>query len=216
MKSKACVSPLGAMIVGSLALAATALSPQPAFAQLGPIESPVRVEFLATGGVLTPTATLVDGSGVSGGDRELSESFALGGGIGVHLLGGFGVEGQLLFSPEVELQTVGTGDVVSDADVLAATAHLVYRLPLPLIQPFLGAGGGVRRLSFDDPTALATEDESDLTGSVLAGAYVGLVPGLTIRLEARDYISSFTDPRSGNSELQNDLAFLAGLAWRVP
>lgn len=206
-----------------IAALAVALAPRPAAAQPGPIESPVKVEFLVSGGMLSPTSTLADREDISGADVALGDVFAFGGGIGVQLPLGFGVEGQLLYAPGADLEPTGpqiaSADdevTIADAGFLAATGHLVYRFPLPLIQPFLGAGAGVRRVSLSEPNPLGTEGATDLTGSLVGGAYVDIVPGMTIRLEARDYLSGFDDPRFGDSEFQNDLAFLAGLAWRVP
>lgn len=203
-----------------LALAAAA---GPAAAQPGPIESPVKIEFNAQGGVLTPAASLTEGlvtappsSDPSLNPLELSDAFALGGGAGLQLPAGFGVEGQLLFSPGVDLRTVDSGTVLSDADFLAVTGHVVYRLPIPILKPFVGAGGGVRRLSFDDPSVLETDGATDATASLLAGAYLSLIPGWTVRVEARDYISGFEDPRVDDTKLQNDLAFMAGLSWSFP
>lgn len=214
-----------AVAAGLAVLLALAL-PAPAAAQPGPLESPITVEFTALGGVLSPAGNLTGDipsapppfPGDPANAMEVSDSPAFGGGVGVRLLGTLAVEGQLLFAPGAELQTVDRGIEVTGAEVLTATGYLLYQFPLPVVEPFVGAGGGVKRLSFDDPTVLGTDDESDLTGTVLAGAYVDLIPGWTIRVDARDYISSFSDPRvaDGDSELQNDLVFTAGLAWRIP
>lgn len=213
----------GPLWAGAMLLAAAlASTPIATAGQPGPIESPVQLEFTASGGLLAPTTGLTDrlvaAPGLSGASPEmgLSQAFAFGGGVGVKLPGGLTAEGQLLFSPGVDLQTAETGTVLSDADHLALTGHLLWRFPVPLVQPFLGAGGGWKRVSFDDPTVLGTEAESDLTGTLLAGAYVDLVPGLVIRAEARSYLSSFADPRADDAELQNDMTFLAGLVWSVP
>lgn len=209
--------------VAALAALAVAAAAAPAAAQPGPVESPVQLEFTATGGLLEPAASLTDPvatapppSDRSAGELELSEAFAVGGGVGLKLPGGLTAEGHLLFSPGVDLQTTDDGTALSDADHLALTGHLLWRVPLPVVQPFVGAGGGLKRVSFDDATVLDVEDESDVTGTLLAGAYVGLVPGLTIRAEARGYLSSFEDPRVDDSRFQNDVAFLAGLVWSVP
>lgn len=209
-----------AALAALLAALFLAAAPGPSRAQ---VEPPVRLEFTVSGGVLAPVGTLVQDGALATGDLELSEDFALGGGVGVHLPGGLAVEGQLLFAPGASLERTGEqilgGDAeraVTDAEFLALTGNLIYRLPLPLVQPYFGAGAGVKRLAFDDGTVLGVDDDSEFTGELLAGAYVGLVPGLTIRAEARDYLSSFTDPRTDDSQFQNDLAFLAGLSWRVP
>lgn len=214
-------APCALLLAAAVALAA---APPPAAAQPGPIESPVQLEFTAAGGLLAPAASLTGDIPAAppptpddpANALELSEAFAFGGGVGVKLPGGLTAEGQLLFSPGVDLRTTETGAVHSDADHLALSGHLLWRFPLPVVQPFLGAGGGWKRVSFDDPSVLGVEDESDLTGTLLAGAYVDLVPGMTIRAEARSYLSSFADPRVDDSEFQNDMAFLVGLVWSVP
>ena len=205
------------------ALAALLLSPLAASAQPGPVKSPIRLEFTVNGGVLAPAGTLVQDGELSTGGLELSEDFAFGGGVGVLLPGGLTLEGQLLFAPGSSLERTGeqivggeSEQAVSDAEFLALTGNLIYRLPLPLVQPYFGAGAGMKRLSFDDGTVLGTDDDSQFTGEVLVGTYVSVIPGLTLRAEARDYLSSFTDPRTDESEFQNDLAFLAGLSWRIP
>lgn len=209
--------------LATLAALALAGAPAPAAAQPGPVDAPVELEFTAAAGLLAPAANLTDpivtappSSDPSLRELELSEALAFGGGVGVKLPGGLTAEGHLLFSPGVDLQTADDGTVLSDADHLALTGHLLWRFPIPLVQPFVGAGGGWKRLSLDDASVLGVEDESDVTGTLLAGAFVDLVPGLTIRAEARGYLSSFDDPRVDDSEFQNDMAFLAGLVWSVP
>lgn len=199
-----------AVFAPTLALLALAAAPDAAAGQA----SPIHLEFGVHGGVLSPQGELTDGSGVEGGELALTESFAVGGHVGVQLLGGLTVEGAVSTAPSTEVE--GSSGEVTGASFLAATGHLVFRLPLPLLEPFLGVGGGVRRLSFDDESTFGTASESDVAGSLLVGTYVTAVPGWRVRLEARDVISGFEDPRSGDSSFQNDLLFLAGLSWRVP
>lgn len=197
-------------ILAPLALLASAAAPEPAHAQA----SPIHVEFGVQGGVLSPQGTLAEGSGVEGGELSLTESFAVGGHAGVQLLGGLMLEGALVTAPSTEVE--GSGGAATGASFLAATGHAVFRLPLPLLEPFLGVGGGVRRLSFDDESTFGTESVSDVAGSLLVGTYVTAVPGWRIRLEARDVVTGFEDPRTGDSSYQNDVLFLAGLTWRLP
>ena len=193
-----------------LAAAALVGLPRPAAGQA----APVHLELGIQGGSFSPSGTLAEGSGVTGGDLELTDAFAFGGHAGVQLPGGWVVEAAVTTVPGTELE--GSGGESSGASFLTATGHLVWRFPIPFVEPFLGAGGGIRRVSFDRPGVLGTDEESGLAASLLGGAYVTAIPGWRIRLEARDVISSFEDPRSGDSELQNDLFFLAGLSWRVP
>ena len=198
--------PVLVALVGAMALAA----PGAASGQAAPL----HLEFGLQGGRFAPAGTLAEGSGVTGGDLELTESFAFGGHAGLQLPGGLQFEAAVVTAPGTDLE--GSGGEQSGASYLAATGHVVWRFPVPFLEPFLGAGGGVRRISFDRPGVLGTEEESALAGSLLGGVYVTAVPGWRIRAELRDVVSSFEDPRTGESELQNDLFFLAGLSWRVP
>lgn len=192
-----------------LALLASAATPEPVHAQA----SPIHVEFGVQGGVFSPQGTLAEGDGAAE-ELSLTESFAIGGHAGVQLLGGLMLEGALVTAPSTEVE--GSDGVATGASFLATTGHAVFRLPLPLLEPFLGVGGGVRRLSFDDESTFGTESVSDVAGSLLVGTYVTAVPGWRIRLEARDVITGFEDPRTGDSGYQNDVFFLAGLTWQLP
>lgn len=196
--------------VATLALLLTAGAPVAAAAQAAPL----HLEFGIQGGVFSPSGELAEGDGFAAGRLEMSDAFVLGGHAGLQLPGGWMVEAAVATSPGTEVE--GSGGESTGASFLSATGHLVYRLPIPFVEPFLGAGGGIRRLSFDDAGAFGSEGASDLAGVLLGGAYVTAVPGWRVRLEARDVISGFEDPRSGESELQNHLLFLAGVSWRVP
>jgi serine/threonine protein kinase len=99
------------------------------------------------------------------------------------------------------------------ADVLALVADVVYR-PLPrivLVQPYVMAGGGLKRYNFRDNTGNLEDvlpgSSSDFTVHLGAGLDVGLGP---IRLvgEVADYISWFR--LEGDRNVQNDLFFMVG------
>ena len=201
---------------GVLAAALAFWMPAEASAQPGPVGSPIQLELNLSGGVLVPASTLVDGSGVTGSELDLSSSAAFGGGVGIGLPGGLVLEGQALFAPSTGLEDVD-GTELTEGDILNVTAHAIYKFPLPLVKPFFGGGAGFRNLSLEDATALQTDSESDFTGVILAGAYVTAVPGLNIRAEIRDYLSSFQNPlATDESKLQNDVALLAGLSFSFP
>lgn len=179
-------------------------------------QSPVAVELNVSGGVLVPASTLIEDGTITGGDVELSESAAFGGGVGVGLPGGLILEGQALFAPSTGLENV-SGDEITEGDILTISGHALYRFPLPVVKPFFGGGVGFRNLSLDEVGALGTDSESDFTGVILAGAYITVVPGLNIRAEVRDYISNFENPlQEDDSKLQNDIALLAGLSFSFP
>ena len=187
----------------------------PAEASAQPVPSPIQVELNFSGGAMVPVSTLIEDGGVTTENLELSSSPAFGGGVGIGLPGGLTLEGQALFAPGTELQNV-SGDQITEGDILTLTAHALYKFPLPLVKPFFGGGAGYRSLSFDDVGALGSDSEGDFTGVILAGAYITAVPGLNIRAEVRDYLSSFTNPLNDESNLQNDIALLAGLSFSFP
>lgn len=198
---------------GMLATALALWLPADAAAQSA---SPIQVELNLSGGVLVPASALIEDGGVTTGDLELSESAAFGGGVGIGLPGGLIVEGQALFAPGTDLEDV-SGELITEGDILTVTGHALYRFPLPLVKPFFGGGVGYRSLSLDEVGALGTDGEGDFTGVLLAGAYVTAVPGLNIRAEVRDYLSSFENPLvEDESSLQNDIALLAGLSFSFP
>lgn len=210
---------------------AVCVAPSAASAQLVPA---VRLELTGGAGALLPGTDLVRSDSVPGGSVHLGGSFALGGTAALQLPGGFGVEGQLLWAPNAALEDA-SGTKASGADWLALTVDGVYRPPLPLLgsvlEPFLGAGLGVRRFFPDRPVAsfvcppgtLSTtcvpalrdgSDRSDFTAEGMVGTYVHL-PGLwRVRVELRDYITSFED--RGGARLQSDVAVLGGLVLRAP
>lgn len=198
-----------------LAAAFVAWLPAEAAAQPGPVSSP-EVQITLSGGALVPLSTLVEDGEVTGENVEVSESTAFGGGLGVGLPGGLTIEAQGLFAPNAGLEGGITGEELSDGDILTVTGHLLYRIPIPVVQPFFGGGAGYKSLSFEDATALETDSESDFTGVALAGVFVGL-GGVDIRAEVRDYISTFDDPgATDDANLQHDVAILAGLTFGFP
>lgn len=203
-------------VVGFLVATVLALVlPRPATAQPGPIKAPVRAEFSVNGGVLVPATDLIETTTGTTPPLKLAQSFAFGGSVGVLLPAGIGIEAQGLFSPGMEVED-DAGAVVTGGNFTAVTGNLIYRFPVPLIQPFIGAGAGFKSLSFDDATTPLGEDASDFVANVLAGAYVTIVPGWRLRVEARDYLSSFTPASGAESAFQNDFAILGGTSFRFP
>lgn len=216
----------GRLLAASLLGSMTAWMPTPVAAQLVP---PIRLELTAGAGTLQPGTDLARASNVIGGATRLGGSLALGATAALQLVGGLGIEAQALWAPNAALEDPG-GTHEGGADWLALSLDAVFRPPLPilssLLEPFLGAGLGVRRLTVHpEPQAvpggplagIVLADSSarrDFTVEGLVGTYVKL-PGLwRLRAEVRDYITSFTD--AGDARLQNDLAVLGALVIRVP
>lgn len=215
-------------ILGSVAALAT-LAAGPLRAQLSP---PVRFELAGGAGALLPGTDLVRADSLPGG-VQLGGSFALHGSAGLHLPGGFGIEGHLVWAPNAALEGTG-GTKLGRADWMALTLNGVYRPPLPILssvlEPFLGAGLGVRRLYPERPIGTFqcprvpeipcppvlqdASDRSEFAVEGMLGTEVAL-PGLwRLRVELRDYLTSFED--RGDARLQSDLAVLGGLVLRVP
>lgn len=108
----------------------------------------------------------------------------------------------------------------SDAEttLLAVVADLMFRpFPrLPLAQPYLFAGAGLKQYDFEptDADPIGTfEDTSDFTAHLGGGLEIGFGP-LMLNAEAGDYISWWED-QSGStegSEIQHDLFLTVGIA----
>lgn len=216
---------------GLVAVALVCLG-SPTAAQLAPPDALPGLELGLQGGVFSPAGDLVTArEGETFGSVGTTRSPALGATAGLRLPGGLVLEAQGLWVPDADMED-DDGVRYGDVGILGLTAVGLYRPSLAgvdaFVQPFVGAGTGVKRYSFDPsvlpeaegdgvtrPADLGLEDdETDLTLELVAGAWVTLLPGFRIRLEARDYLSGFT--RDDESELQNDLTFLAGTGVALP
>lgn len=218
-------------LAGLLASALVFLG-SPTAAQLAPADAPLGVELGLQGGVFSPAGDLVAArEDETFGSVGATRSPALGVTAGLQLAGGLVLEARGLWVPDADMED-DAGVRYGDVGVLGLTAVGLYRPSLAgvdaFVQPFVGAGAGVKRYSFDpsvlpspeagrttQPAELGLEgDETDFTLELVAGAWVTLLPGFRIRLEARDYLSRFA--RDDESELQNDLTFLAGVGVALP
>lgn len=197
-----------ALAAASLALLAHVSGPAPLPAQ------PLGFEVSGQAGALVPSNELVGGTGDLTSPRELDRTAVFGGNVSLHFSSGFGLEVQGVRAADADFAD-GTG---AQADFSAVTGALVYRVSLPLVgrlvEPFFGVGGGYRDLSFEDAAELEPAEGSDPVGVALVGTYVDLPVVPRLRLEARDYLSEFS--AGGESRLQNDFAFLGGVALRLP
>jgi hypothetical protein len=103
--------------------------------------------------------------------------------------------------------------LVPKAGMYRPLGDLMFR-PLPGIipvQPYLFAGGGVKKYKFRDfTTATFGSDDNSSDPTLHAGAGVGLGIGpMSVVVEGGDYISRFK--RLGDSKLQNDLYAMVGV-----
>ncbi|HKK27127.1 MAG TPA: hypothetical protein VKB18_03525 [Gemmatimonadota bacterium] len=175
-------------------------------------------EIFAIGGALAPLAQLSSDPGSFA--TEVSSSAAFGGTVGWWLPGGLGAGVQVLYAPATLniLPTSFQGPIptdLGDAGYLAATAEVRYRLvssgPAGVLAPYMALGGGIRRLNFDPIAQLDVQDTTDPVGTAAIGVESKLMGPLAVRLEVRDYLSSFDSSAPGDSHLQNDVLVTVGL-----
>lgn len=106
--------------------------------------------------------------------------------------------------------------VDDDLDLFQYDAGVEGHYPFALgggwaVQPFLGLGAGARTYSFRD---LDVDAETDLAGYVAVGVSAQRGP-LTVRLSARDYVTSFDGlDGTGDDEARNDVSIFAGIGMR--
>jgi len=104
---------------------------------------------------------------------------------------------------------------LGSADVWAGAGEIVFR-PLgsprrTALDPYLSAGGGVRRLSFTDPSL---EDSTDPLVTVAGGVRTTISGPFFWTLEARGFFSS-ADPTDRGSRQLNDVLVTVGLGLRL-
>ncbi len=79
--------------------------------------------------------------------------------------------------------------------------------------PFAGAGAGGRTYDY---RGLAVHATHNLAGYVSAGGELGIAHRVTLRLEARDYLTGFKPLNGGGAtEARNDVTVMAGLRLGV-
>jgi hypothetical protein len=138
------------------------------------------------------------------------------------------VEAELLFAPST-ITIVGTRQEpadrptqTKDARVIAFGANILYELFRAPFTPFaIHALGGLALVNrggefFDEGGGLfpAIEGGTDVAAILGLGARYGFSPKLGLRLDIRDYISSYAQKMPGgtlDSELQNDIWITLGL-----
>lgn len=176
------------------------------------------LEIFAIGGGLAPLARLSADPGSYA--TQLSSAPAVGGAAGWWLPGGLGAGVEVLYAPASlnVLPTAFQGPIptgLGNGRYLAATAEIRYRLrpagPAGLLAPYAALGGGIRRLEFDPIARMDVQDTTDPVGTAAVGVAARLVGPVAMRLELRDYLSSFDSSATGQSHLQNDILITVGL-----
>jgi len=184
-----------------------------------PLPSPTAV---ITGyfGILTPLSNLTESAESFG--TNMSLSIAFGGEVAYFLPSGLGFGVQGLFAP-AELTAEATdfpGAIPPDlgnVDWFVLSGNVMYRLdlkgPAGVVEPFVVAGAGIRRLGLEPIASDQATTSTDFAGNFGAGAFVLISKSIAFRVEARDYISSFTSEATGTSKVQHDVVVLTGISF---
>ena len=161
--------------------------------------------------------------GFSGQTLNNSIAFGVHGGM---RFGQIAVEGTVGYAPatmvtfsDEEISDEVQLAVFSDQSVLILGANLLYYLPQssPFIEIFLTGGGGIKRYSEEDPFGGWDAGESDPTFDVGAGFQLAVSPSMSVRIDLRDYISTFDPDGPDFEELptksQHDILLGFGLTF---
>jgi hypothetical protein len=188
-----------------LLMAGLVMSATQAHAQLPGI----NLNLGARAGIFAPLSALAE---TTQGELKLKSGIGIGASLELDLpLSPVNVRANVdaALGSKLELDGEELGD--SEVDVVAFTGDLVYR-PVPRLvtfQPYLLAGAGIKRYSFESAFGGISESESDFTGHVGLGADLKVGP-LAVLAELSDYISSFKNESTGESKLQNDVFVMLG------
>lgn len=181
------------------------------------------VSVSAFGGALVPTSDLIDeGSGDDVRNFGLQTGWTAGG------------RGTLWVGPRLAVEAEGSyassnmdvldrqgGIVIADttlsANVFYASVNLQYLIIDPPLTPLsVHVSGGVGVVGRGGDAFDFFDSATDIAGAVGLGLRYGVAPNATIRLDLRDYISSFSDEAvESTSKLQNDLLLSGGIEFQV-
>lgn len=179
----------------------------------------IRFQVTAFGGGaifasnLTDAFFLVDEAGntVIFDDSELETSFA----VGLHTggrKGRFAIEGGFAFVPTDFSGFTESRPIKIDTNLLLYGGNILYYFANPhAVEPYIAFGLGGKRYDVDvedvDPV-------SDFTWNVGFGISFPLSEDLSLRVEMRDYMSTFNPELPGvDSGMQNDFLLTAGIGF---
>jgi hypothetical protein len=204
---------------------------------LAPARLPAQVQvgISAFGGIYLPTSDLFEGvvPTTDAGNIALKFSqntaFTFGGRLAVWPTSRIGIEAEAAYAlSKVEgdlLVSVGgtvlpvSGDI--DAGLFLGSLNLMWAIIRPPLEPLsIYVSGGVGVVSRTGDFYNEIDDKTDIAGVAGLGLKYGVAKGLWIRIDLRDYISSFQEKAlgdaaltGGDSKLQNDLLILASLEY---
>jgi hypothetical protein len=224
------------LIVTGPQVAAAQQSPLTGETVYPPGEPSSSLELTGYVGALTPLADLASSGDSISLEFSTKLAFSAGldlwfpSGLGLGVLGGYSrpdMTVQLALPPLAEGLPTRTEELdLGAADYWYAVGTLMYRPnlggPAALVRPYFLAGGGVLHtgegsgtVNVDEgPIVISVESATKPVGVLGFGGHVLLGNSWFLRLEIRDYISSFDSEPFSNGKLQNDLvsSFGVGLA----
>lgn len=193
-------------------------------ASAAPGAAQARFQVTPFGGGMVFASDLSDAFSLGDIDFEgqtLNNSVALGVHAGVRF-GSIAVEGTVAYAPatmvsisDAEFDQDVKVAVFSDQDVLILGANALFYLPRssPFFEFFLTGGGGIKKYSQADPFGGWEDGASDPTFNLGAGLQLAVSPTVSMRIDLRDYISSF-DPGGGlEKKTQQDILIAAGVTF---
>jgi hypothetical protein len=162
---------------------------------------------------------------INGLTRAHESSLALGAKAGARWAR-FSLEGELSYVPtKVVVKTSDGFEATEDQNLTIFGVAALLNFPLSLQwEAFLAAGAGLKSYSAEDPTtklgnfAPGFESGSDFTFNVGGGFRLWIQDRLNLRLDVRDYISTFdafelTSQKGELTQTQHDLLVTLGLGW---
>ncbi|MEJ2547988.1 MAG: hypothetical protein P8125_09245 [Gemmatimonadota bacterium] len=232
----------GRFLIGALLFALT--GPGPVHAQQSPLAgenvyppeaSSEGLELTGYFGVFTPLADLASAGDSLSLEFSTDIAFALGldfwfpSGFGIGVLGGYSqpdMTVQRVLPPLGEGLPTQTQEFnLGGTDYLYGVATLMYRPNLQgswgMVRPYFMAGGGVlytgsaTGTNADGSFSLTADSQTKPVGVVGLGGHILLGNSWFLRLEFRDYISSFSQDQFDDSKLQNDLVSSIGVGFNL-
>ncbi len=186
-----------------------------------PLQGQVRIAITPFAGGYFPVGNVVDQEFLRGeliNEIGQEPGFGFGGRIALRVAKlGIEAEGGYVLSSVDIPQSPADPDDLDEANLLLASLNVtfdVFQAPFSPVAFYVSAGGGIvsRSGNFYD----LFDNTTDPAGTVGLGLRFGLGPLATIRLDVRDYISSFKPSRGGvdrDSKVQNDIIATLGLEF---